>query len=236
MNLLVGCPVSDRAWILPYWLHHVSTACRKVEVKPKFIFVVGKYDSEVREFLRRRNLPMRLVDEPERKDERRWNIGRYQHMVDLRNVLLEEVRSREPDLFLSLDSDILLHDLAIKSLLDGFERFPDAAAIGTKCFLSPSGVAHPNMGLWITPKSGRRSRFYRKNMNTLGRVDILMAAKCMTPAGYSIDYQPHSLGEDLGWSAAVTDSGGSLYYDGRVTNKHVMRKDKLDQVDPRVGF
>lgn len=236
MKLLVGCPVSDRAWILPYWLHHVNRACGKVGIEPRFVFVVGSRDLGVRDLLRRRNLPMRIVDEPERKDERRWNVGRYQHMVDIRNTLLEEVRRREPDLFLSLDSDILLHEDAIQSLLDGFSRFPNAAAIGTKCFLSLSGVAYPNMGFWVKSKSHSHHRFYRQNANNLCRVDILMAAKCMTPAAYQVDYELHSLGEDLGWSTAVARAGGSLYFDGRVVNKHVMRKEMLDTIDPRVGF
>ena len=233
MKLLIGCPISDRAWILPKWFEHCYISAENAQVDIEFVFVASKNDKDSLDVVTHKNSTIVMVDEAIRKDHRTWNISRYEHMCFLRNSLLSEVRTIAPTYFLSLDSDILLHPNAISSLLDASQQHPGAWAIGGKCYLSTATRYHPNMG---TFKQGQSDTFTRKDSNALHPVDILMAIKLMKPESYNIDYVVNRLGEDIGWSKQVIAAGGSFFWDGRVANKHIMDKKLIDKFDERVGF
>jgi len=234
MKIVVGCPFSDRGWILDRWLDHVYRAFSVVDVDPYFIFVAGNGNMKDLDLLE--NIPnatIRVVSEDPRPDVRKWNHLRYEHMADLRNRLLSSVRGMSPDLFLSLDSDILLAPNAIESALQALSSREDAWAVGMKCFMSQTTTTHPSMGHWV---DSSYSRFRRKDFSDICTVDIIMAGKLMRPEAYNIDYAFHKSGEDLGWCVNIKQAGGILIWDGRVTNKHVMGPKFLDVLDKRAGF
>jgi hypothetical protein len=234
MNIVIGCPFSDRGWILDRWLDHIYAAFSEANIEPSFIFVTGSGNEEDIDLLSSiPNATTRVVSEDSRNDIRRWNHSRYEHMVYLRNVLLNCVRERNPDLFLSLDSDILLAPNSIVSALDALDNHPSAWAVGLKCFMSPTSLVHPSMGIW---RDLSFTRFSRTNTDDIATVDIVMAAKLMKPEAYNIDYSFHRNGEDLGWSLNVKNAGGKFIWDGRVTNKHVMGEKFLNVTDKRAGF
>lgn len=234
MNLLVGCPVSHREWILPHWIDHVRVAAERASVGVDFVAVVAEDDQPCIDILADVNADLVIVEAEARADKRTWNLTRYRHMVTLRNTLLDRVRQAAPFYFLSLDSDILLHPDAISSMLDAFVQFPDAWAVGSRCYLSSFDRQHPNMAHW---RYGRTSmKFTRRDMDTLVGVDVLMAIKMMTPKAYAVSYSEDRFGEDFGWSRNCQALGGKLYWDGRVINKHVMKREALEKVDIRVGF
>lgn len=234
MKILVGCPFSDRRWILDRWVKHVNSAMSEAGCDFSFLFVVGDGNqSDVDALKSISNSTLIKVSESSRADKRQWNSSRYYHMVELRNSLLAGVREISPDLFLSLDSDILLAPEAVSSALDALAKHSDSWAVGLKCFMSPSSVAHPSMGIWANNSC---VSFRRKDCSDIATVDIIMAAKLMKPSAYNIDYEFHKNGEDLGWSLNVKGAGGKLIWDGRVTNKHVMSPAFLDTIDKRSGF
>jgi hypothetical protein len=234
MKITVGCPIKDRYWILPTWFNYVEDAAKIANVDVNYIFVVSKNDVRTLEILEsKENTTLIFTDEVDETYRRIWNKSRYEHMVHLRNKLLRQVRKIKPFYFLSLDSDILIHPQAIKNMFDAFEQYPDAWAVGSKCFLSTTTRVHPNMGNW----SDRNfNKYYRADSNNLVHSDILMAIKMMSPKAYNIDYQPHIHGEDLGWSRAVKEAGGEMFWDGKDASKHVMNMKMLDLVDKRVGY
>ena len=234
MNILVGCPTSDRMWVLPSWFDHVEAAFAKAGLVPNYVFVVGNEDQETLDYLLgKSNVYVKIIQENRREDFRRWNHSRYEYMSFLRNELLKVVREQSPDYFLSLDSDILLHEDSLVSALDALEQHPSAWAAGLKCYMSTDSRVHPSMGNWI---GGSHTRFYRSDSSDMATVDIIMAAKLMKPDAYNIDYKWHGSGEDLGWSASVKEAGGKFIWDGRVANKHVMSKNLINILDKRIGF
>lgn len=228
MDVLIGCPVSKREWILDRWKHHVDVACHNAGITPRFTFVAapddvksidivsGWWDSDIT-----------YSDEEPREDERDWPSTRLHKMVGLRNLLLGKVRETSPDLFLSLDSDILLHPNAIVGMLDVL-RDKSAVAVGGKTYMTRSGVNYPSYGSTYNLR--------RSECVSVLRVSVIMAIVLMTPAAYNIDYEFHPYGEDIGWSKAIGSSGGQLWWDGRVTSKHVMTREMLEKVDDRCGF
>jgi len=239
MKLVVGCPVSNRNWILPEWNQHVlSSVFDLVERDSRdwdleYAFVVPSGDTETLSVLSSFDTSTFTLtrDEPEVAVRRRWGPDRYQNMVESRNALLGLVRELSPDFFLSLDSDILLHPTAISKAL---ELFRDGVwAVGLATYLTPRGNTVPNMGSWLDQSY---IRYSRKDYPEATTCDILMAAKLMKPEAYQVDYEYHRSGEDLGWSRALKRAGGKVMWDGRVKNKHVMEPEHLSQVDERVGF
>lgn len=234
MIVAVGCPVKNRAWILPQWFEHVEAAFAKVGLEPYYIFVAGTSvdttNSVLEDHLRSRLGGIARSDEEEQAGLHRiWNPDRYGKMVEVRNHLLRCVREIQPDYFLSLDSDILLRDSALEKML---EHVGECDAIGSKVYLvpPPERVA-PN---YCYLRGGRMNRpdseFY------IPSVDVLMAIKLMSPAAYNVDYEFHFHGEDIGWSKKVKEHGLSMAWDGTTISKHVMTPEWLTKPDPRVGY
>lgn len=233
-RLAVGCPIWKREWVLPAWLVAVENACYEANVIPDYIFVADPRDepgqSIIQDFCKtfNRNCWMIWIEEENVPEKRVWNDERFHRMVYLRNLLLGGVRNLGPELFLSLDSDMLLHPHALKSML---ELVGDFDAVGGKAYMTEKGSWCPSFG-YITANRG----ILRYESTDVLRVDAIMAIKLMTPLAYLVDYEFHEQGEDIGWSLACKAEDVTLGWDGRVTNKHVMSEKALNAIDQRCGF
>lgn len=238
MQIVVGCPIKNRAWIFPDWLENIEIAFDVAGEEPHYAFVVGMEEDGTDDGTlglvtdaianNKRGGSLFVENEPSIPDYRKpWTIDQYRNIVDYRNELLNLVRHTQADLFFSVDSDILLHPAALAVLLDSIKRFD---AVSGKCFLGQSrdivsyAMHNTNGGL------------QRKNQDGVFECEIIMALKLMTPAAYMTDYTFSKWGEDIGWSDACRAQGLHLGFDGRVTSKHIMYREKLGQVDPRVGW
>ncbi len=164
--------------------------------------------------------------------ERNWGKvpDRIQRIAELRNLMLGAVRQQAPDLFLSVDSDVLLHPDQLANMVSCLDRFD---AVGGKCYLNIRGTKDPSYAL-INKSTGamRRPDFFG-----VIKADVIMAIKLMTPAAYTIDYGGGDRrGEDLIWSRRARAAGVRLGFDGRAVAKHVMEPDQRDAYDKRCGF
>lgn len=246
--LLIGGPVAKRGWILDRWFDHVEAAVKQKDVDGyRYVFAIGGDDHETAEVIERRARmasTLVYVDDPPDAGQRNWGRSdRKQHMADIRNQVLKVVREKRPSVFLSLDSDVLLHPDAISSMLD-LKNSGGWDAVGGKCYMTPlpkgpipssqhRGTAAPSYLMM-----GRAGNFRRTDPEgpAAFQVDIIMAIKLMTPLAYMVDYEYHAHGEDIGWCLNVKRKGLRIAWDGRVTNKHVMAPEHLDVIDPRCGF
>jgi hypothetical protein len=232
LKLVVGCPVSRREWILGRWFDHVDRAATVAEVEVSYVFVVAEEDPCVQIMDLRGDCRKVFALDSRSQDKRDWSPDRYQVMTDLRNMLLREVRTLSVPFFLSLDSDILLHQDAVCNLLESIQVKPHFFdAVGGKCYMTSTGVKYPSFAQ-LTSSGG----LLRSDEWSVFPVDVLMAIKLMSPAAYAVDYVYDQRGEDLGWSKACRKAGLKLGFDGRVVSKHVMNHDYVDVVDKRVGF
>lgn len=214
-------------------------AADKAELEPGFVFVVDPVEPDFQMVIdlaeRYENrLYIVPVDEeradPRRQEKHQWGPKRYVEMVLLRNGLLRAVRDLKPEVFFSLDSDILLHPDSLVSALDKMaER--DYDAIGLKCYLD-AGLSCPNYAMLRRNKDS----ISRSNSDGVLTVDVLMAAKLMSCSAYEIDYTWNINGEDIGWSKNCKDAGLKLGWDGTLVNKHVMRPKDLERIDVRCGY
>lgn len=231
MKLLIGCPVKDRAWILPTWFHYARSACDEIGVDPHFVFVYGTSEDNTRDLLQGPHSTIIYNDEvAEGYLPHVWNdIERYQYMAAIRNQLLDMVRMSEADYFLSLDSDVLI---APGTLTNLFETIEKCDAVGGKLYMDPRGYFNPSYGNINNVNGG----IHREDAEGVFRVDVIMAMKLMNPKAYNVDYVAHFQGEDVGWSLNAHYEGVKIKWDGRIASKHVMIPEMLARVDKRVGY
>lgn len=248
MKLIIGCPVYDRAWILPYWFQFIER--QSLPLKDiGFIFIASQKDTETLEVLSRWKSfhPEISVFDIEFPDDvnhfshkdgtRHWTLSKYDNMVKLRNHLLEKVRIYQPDYFMSLDSDILLTnpntlELLISHINEG------AKAINPLMYMTPSGERFPSVMKWLNEPGGKATRDFDYEIGTYFKSDVIMAAKMMSKEVYNnINYIIHDQGEDLGWSSECARMGYDLYAATYIYAVHVMHKgmlvDILKNGDPR---
>ena len=235
VQIAVGCPLWHREWLVERWWCHVEAACLAADVEPRYVFLIDERDTEDRRLVEElalhygRTMDCVIVNEgQDRGDVREWNARRYEHMVWVRNNLLGLVRRIEPDYFFSLDSDILLHEQALASLLESIDGYD---VMGGRCYMTDRGTIAPSYAL----HAGWGGLLRPDETNVLP-VDVVMAIKLMKPSAYAVDYQFHAYGEDIGWSIACQAKGLKLGWDGRIVSKHIVEPWMLEQVDPRVGW
>lgn len=260
MNVLIGCPVAHRDWIIRPWADHLETAAAAAGFDPSFIVAAHPDDPTPQVLAAHTSTPVTVVpvDEPRDYDVRDWNDGRYARMATIRNELLAAVRDLQPDLYFSIDSDILVHPAALATMHGLIERGFDGSS--TACFLKPAprprrdGTAHP--GSYICPNYAmfvNGSRIHRPwTSSPCKTVDVIMAIKAMTPAAYQVDYRHHDQGEDVGWALECRHARLRLAWASRPASKHVMTShcqahiqhdtacnecvSAIARVDPRVGY
>lgn len=236
VDLVVGCPIRRREWIVDEWFDHVDSAAARLGWNPVYAFVGDRRDPTVgiledRCLLAQRLLLFAHVDEDiERPDQREWSPARFDRMVELRNILLGLVRAEEPRYFLSLDSDILLGTHTLSGLVQASAAY---GAVGGATWMTPTTERIPSCG-WLRGMNG----LIRRPIEHQGviPVDVIMAIKLMKPAAYAVDYEAHPQGEDIGWSKACRRVGVKLGWDNRWPSKHCMSPAALSAVDSRLGW
>lgn len=235
-SLLIGCPVYQREWILPYWFANLDVALRVLDIQNlnlAWSFVVDPDDQATLQAIEDQELEcVGIVAHPgPHSSERTWGErGRIEFMAELRNELLESARYLEPEYFLSIDSDILAHPLLLKNLFESIQQFD---AVGGKAYMGmpDTGTAYPSFGVY-----NPSNVMVRPDHTAIAQVDVIMAVKLMNRVAYSVDYAYDEMGEDIAWSRSAKELGLSLGWDGRVASKHVMRPELLKTFDDRCGF
>lgn len=235
-DLVVGCPVRRREWIIDAWFDHVEMSAVELGWRPTYAIVGDRSDPSVAMVADRcaaadrRLIFAHVDDDSDRPDERTWNVARFAQMAELRNTLLSLVRVEKPRLFLSLDSDILLGGQTLAGLVQATAGY---GAVGGATYMTPTSEMIPSCG-WLKGMNG----LIRRRIETKGviPVDVIMAIKLMTPAAYAVNYTPHPQGEDIGWSRAAGLAGVKLGWDNRWPSKHCMSPADLHKVDVRLGW
>ncbi|MFZ5823268.1 MAG: hypothetical protein ACOY94_02800 [Bacillota bacterium] len=219
--VLAGCPVRNRAWILPAYL----AALEALDYPPErlcFAFIINdsvdQTESILTEFATRR--PTRLV----RRDlgHPRWERGYYscKNLALLRNLLLEEALAAGADYLFSVDSDILVPPHSLRRLLRAGKPVV-GARVGNDPGAAPGGRCN---FLRFDPGRKRMVHLTRFPPDALIPVDVVGAAalihRPVIEAGCR--YEPAFTGEDEGFCAQVAARGFTLWGDTGLQTIHRM--------------
>jgi hypothetical protein len=237
-RVTIGCPVRSRDWIMPRWFTHAELAAEMAGVKTEYVFVGAEDDPTHKVIKDSCPTTFTYVDSQERPEVERnhyWGPPAYRHMAEMRNFLLAAARQTEPDYFLSLDSDILLHEDALHNMLQTIQSGWDA--VGGKTWMTESLDACS----YITFINSHG--MVRPDVSDVIPADVIMAIKLLSPVALAVNYAFDVDGEDVGWSRNATARGLKLAFDGRVCSRHVMyQRDHVsgrlwsEIIDARCGF
>jgi hypothetical protein len=156
----------------------------------------------------------------------------YADFASRRNRLLQMVLKREPDVFLSIDTDLMLEDPAtIERLLELLERAPVAAPL---TYLHPTGAASEcfNAGWWNGGEPASPTRAWRRatveEAHGTIPVDIPMAAVAMRrQVVETCCYWVHECGEDMGFAQDLDRLGYECLWDTDLEVRHCMSPEEL---------
>jgi hypothetical protein len=134
MRVLIGCPVKDRAWILPTYLQSVLDLIYPKDKISLYWIVNNSSDASflmLSSFKEQfdhvyEKITIEVCNDPNvPKDIRRRDIRRdhtYNWLPKLRNKLLDKCIELDCDYLLSCDCDILMKDETLQRLLDHKEH------------------------------------------------------------------------------------------------------------------
>jgi hypothetical protein len=233
VTLTCGCPVAERAWVIPDYF----AAIARQTVRPDaFVFVVSNSPrDDTARALRRGGLELEIptqIIHDDSKPHIRQDGSRFVTLARLRNALLDEVDS---DVFMSLDSDVLLGpDDTIERLLGHLDN---CDLIAPRCSLHPDSDSHAvNAGLWIESGDEINRRWARASVvGGVSEIDIPMAAwMARTKAIAPCRYRFHESGEDLGFAQDLDKHHVDCLWDDTIRAVHVWGPESLQDARAQV--
>lgn len=259
MRLIVGAPVADRAWSLPRWFECVAGQTRRPD---GFAFIhSGRVNDPTwvacqREAARHNFSPVILYHDPA-PPHRRHDNERFHTLARLRNRLLRVVRDElAADLFLSLDTDIMLENPETIERLEALVAPPFWYDIA-----SPVAFLHPgaprtwtpaqqpcwayNAG-WLPNPNGPldpRRGFVRPDPTEIPWGDrvahqVPMAVWLGTRRVLDCRYDWHENGEDVGFAHNLAAINAGCVIDTSLYARHIwadvdLAQQQLEEALPR---
>lgn len=131
--VVIGCPIHNRAWLLPEYLEHIENLRIPIDVQAGFLFLLDNCDSETEHIIKECGVWLskyrpqhRCVITSRGSTEHNYNRGTTQdlhktwsHMAEVRNQWLDDALahfSGYTHLF-SVDSDIMVRESTLERLL-----------------------------------------------------------------------------------------------------------------------
>jgi len=241
-GVMIGCPVRNRAWILPRYLEHLLRLDYPSELM-QYCFIINDCSDHtaaiLEEFAARPGIRAQLIyadleiPSPElsfglakgAKSLPAHERGRYSftRLAALRNKLLQVFLASDCHYLFSVDSDILLPSRTLTDLLI------DDCQIVSALVCNGHHIGDP--GIYnILGRAGAHYEFIREiPRDRLFSVDCTGAAYLIRRdviEDFGVIYSSEKGGEDIGFCERAAGQGIRLYCDGRLECRHVMEEEQ----------
>ncbi len=225
-KVMIGCPVRNRAWILPAYLDSLKKLVwpdRLIE----YCFIINDCVDQtadiLEEFAKRQTSPVRLVSADSQKNFA-YARGEYSfsHLADLRNILLREFLHSECEFLFSLDSDILAPPNSLAQLIDSRRAVISCLVCNGHITgdLSAYNILHKNeSGRYIHIRSFPRDQVFE--VDCTGAAYLIHRSVVQKHGVY---YTSRYGAEDIGFCENARRKGISIYCDGRIECIHMMNE------------
>lgn len=223
---MVGCPLQNRAWILPSFLNSLQ----KLEYPKNDIHLAflddGSTDNSYNLLQQFKSIfePIYYKIDIWRKtseyQDTREKQRDYQHFADTRNTWLS-MRNEDDYLIFSVDSDILVPPTILSQLIK--DQYNTRANIVSALIYNGFEVYN----LATKSKMGHYIHLFPKT-NSIFNVDVTGACMLITretlDAGCSFNF--HRQGEDVAFCESVYDrfGEGTIFCDTSIQPQHIMEK------------
>jgi hypothetical protein len=228
MNVLIACPLKDRAWAIPYWYAGIDQNSDAANIS--LLALVTPSEDGTEQVLRDHNVEVILDSEEGRPvheiDSHVWGIiPKFEYMARLRNQLVEIALEREVDYFFSLDSDIVLPQFGLSKLLHYSQTHPGVVSPSVNMVMG--GVAW-NVMNWSNPHypmaANRDKPYAHITAMQPGRADVIMAAMLLDRSAMECRWAAHMAGEDIGFCLDAESRGVNRWWYPEVRCQHLMSK------------
>jgi hypothetical protein len=222
-RVLIGCPVRNRAWILPAYLKALE-ALDHPEDQLQFAFILNDCTDASAEILRgfAQQHDVRLRELNCGDDQ--WQRGYYSYtkLARLRNRLLEELLATDAHYLFSVDSDVLVPPHALRRLIQHHKPIV-AARVPNDGHLRRRKQGQCNF-LRDSPEHGRAVHVTDFPPDALIPVDITGAAVLINREVIEAGCRYHAgaTGEDEGFCRHAKQLGYSIWVDTGIICRHCM--------------
>ncbi|MGE5390665.1 MAG: glycosyltransferase [Deltaproteobacteria bacterium] len=241
-GIMIGCPVRNRAWVLPRYLEHLLHLDYPRHLM-QYCFIINDCTDHTAEILEEfaarpgiraqliyagKSSPSPLLSFPSPAGHSGpEHRGRYSlpRLADLRNTLLQAFLASDCQYLFSVDSDILVPHRILRDLLaDDCQVVSALVCNGHQ--LGYSGIYN------VLRRVGDYYEFIREfPRDSLFPVDCTGAAYLIRRdviEDYGVIYSAEKGGEDIGFCERAAMRGIPLYCDGRLECRHIMKEDLLN--------
>lgn len=245
-NILIACPIRNRAWILLEYLTHLQdlnypreniafhfVVNDSTDDTKKMLTIWKNYYEKYYRYIRISEVNFGVpkdLEEGEGRDgsvkitQTRHNYT-YKTLSILRNLILDFADFDETCSYLfSVDSDILVNPETVNDLL---------MVLSTNKDIVGSCISNGGCCFNFLPLSGKRE-IIPENQNPF---EVRLTGACMMVSrkvfsNKKIRYSPENSGEDEGFckSAKALGFKSYVYVDPRGIQKHIMRKEEKEQL------
>ena len=225
-KVMIGCPVRNRAWVLPAYLKHLhELQCDDYSVE--YCFIINDCTDEtpqiLHDFAAKQSRVVKLITaDSTRAIKPGFVRGSYNfsHLAWLRNILLKEFLKSDCTYLFSVDSDILVRSNALLTLLE------DNCDIISALVCNGHQLGDTNL-YNILQKSADGSLVHIKDFprDRVFAVDCTGAAYLIhrrVIADLGVHYSAQWGAEDIGFCEIARQKGLKIYCDGRVECIHLM--------------
>jgi hypothetical protein len=224
VDLVIGCPIFQRAWILPEWFDCLTKQKYWKTTEMELVFAITDGEDNTREIIKNHTSLFKditLLDCNDLPAFANRDQGRFVPLVSLRNRILEFLRERQPTHYFSYDSDIIIPNNTIQQLLKD-----------NKDIVGPYVDLVPPSDIPNCASKGARDSFMRRKpyfqwypKDDFYPVDTIFAVFMMKNKVFNeCNYQWHSGGEDYGWGLDILEKGFESWMDSRLLGAHIYNK------------
>lgn len=248
VKIAIGTPVAERAWALPEWWRHLEHQTLRPDY---YCFVLSPSEDATEHMLAWPDMGTSLARKTKRpfiaRDARAddpKDPWRARHFAGLRNEVRGMLLGTDADVFITLDTDVMLTDPAtvermVALLGDGWD------VVAARTCLHPFGDASQcyNAGRWVGGEPGSFDRiWHRLDGNDVavprhgGVVPIHIPMACYAMRRQVLaacKWKAHAAGEDLGFADALDKHHFKVGWMQNVRAEHVWGAHHMD--DFRAG-
>ncbi len=231
-KVMIGCPVRNRAWVLPLYLQALQTL-EYPETKIEFCFILNDCTDQTplilerfaREHAGRVNLL--TINFGLNKGYRRGMYD-FSRLAALRNHLLNAFLQSNCERLFSLDSDILAPPETLARLIQ------DDCDIVSAPVCNGHEMGDKSLyNILIRDIRGELVHWRDFPRDRVFPVDCTGAAYLIKRAvveKYGVRYSSHQGAEDIGFCEAARQQGFGIYCDGRLECTHLMREGVIEKI------
>ncbi|KUG05186.1 hypothetical protein ASZ90_017372 [hydrocarbon metagenome] len=225
MSVMIGCPVRNRAWILPEYLRCLEEINYPRD-RIRYCFIINDCIDDtlsiLENFSRRQPGAVKLLVNNSGIPGYERGEYSFQRLAYLRNLLLNEFLCSDSDYLFSIDSDVLVSPNILMQLIN------DECDIVACLVCNGQQVGDTSLyNVLIKDHRGRYLHLKEIPRDRVFRVDCTGAAyliKRKVISQHGIRYSDLYGAEDIGFCENAAREGLEIYCDGRLECRHIMRR------------